>query len=131
MLAAEYLIGMMVAILVLFFGPGSYHVKMGKFFVQITGLSALFFVLSLTAVSERASRTAIMFGALIDVVMVLLATRKIVPNLQPGGTPVLIPAAEISSYDQESKPEIPEFGQLAQFGKAQVQQGGGSGSVPA
>lgn len=132
MLAAEYLFGILMAILLLFFGPGSYHVKMGKFFLQITGLSALFFVLSLTAASERASRTAIMFGALIDIVLLLNLTKKVAPNLKHGGGPATIPADEVQSYAEESQPELPSFAQLAQLGK-QPTTGtlGGDQSVPA
>lgn len=76
MLATEYIIGVALAIIALFYAQGSYHEKMGKFFVQITGLSALFFVLALTSGSAKASRSAIMFGALIDVVILLNLIRK-------------------------------------------------------
>lgn len=98
MLAALYIVAILMATLALFFAEGSYHEKMGKFFMQMTGLSALYFVLALLGTSERAARTAIMFGALIDVVILLNITRKITPNLKKGGTPKPIPAAELKDY---------------------------------
>lgn len=102
MLAALYIVAILMSVLALFYAKGSYHEKMGKFFMQMTGLSALYFVLALLGTSERAARTAIMFGALVDVVILLNITRKITPNLKPGGTPTPIPAAELKDYQGAS-----------------------------
>ena len=102
MLAAEYIAAILLAILALFFADGSYHEKMGKFFLQMTGLSALFFVLALTGTSIKAGRAAIMFGALIDIVILLNVTRKVVPNLGKGGVPNPISQSDLGQYSAGS-----------------------------
>jgi hypothetical protein len=78
MLAAEYMAAMAIAIIILFHddGKSTYHQRMAKFFIQMTGITGLFFVLSLTATSERVSRYAIPFGLLVDVSMVIFAFKS-------------------------------------------------------
>lgn len=98
MLAVLYIAAILMAVLALFFAEGSYHEKMGKFFMQMTGLSALYFALALLATSERAARTTILFGALIDIVILLNITRKITPNLTKQGTPTPISQQDLPDY---------------------------------
>jgi len=98
MLATEYIVAIVLAILILFFSDGSYHDKMARFFLQITGISALFFLLSLTASSERAARTAIMFGLLVDLAILLNATRKVAPALSTQGKPKKIAKIDIGDF---------------------------------
>lgn len=98
MLAVEYIAAIFMAVIALFFADGSYHDKMGKFFMQLTGLSALFFVLALTGTSIKAGRAAIMFGALVDVAILLNVTRKVVPNLGKGGVPNPIASGDLDQY---------------------------------
>lgn len=124
MLAAEYIVAIFLAIIALFWGTGSYHDRIGKFFLQVTGLSALFFILALTSNSERASRAAIMFGALIDVVLLLSVTKKVTPNLTKTGSPATIPASDMQDYNSsDDSSDIPSFAQLAQLGNSS---GGGN-----
>lgn len=98
MLTALYIAAIIMAILALFYSEGSYHEKMGKFFLQITGLSAFYFAMALLATSERAARTAILFAALIDLVILINLTRKTAPNLTKQGTPTPISSSDIQDY---------------------------------
>lgn len=66
MITAEYLVAIILAVVHLFYDDKSYHAKMSRFFVQMTGITGIFFVLSLLASSEKVARPAIAFGGLID-----------------------------------------------------------------
>lgn len=82
MLAAEYVFAVVVCILFLFVPDKTYHEKMSRFFIQMTGVSGVFFMLALGSSSEKTSRWTIPFGLLIDVAMLIhLLRQNIIPNL--------------------------------------------------
>lgn len=105
MLSAEYAFAILMVIVVLIWGNDSYSNKMGKFFMQVTGLSAIFVLMGLTSNSERASRPVIMFGAFIDVVIFLNAVSSLRSSVavDPKTGKVSFAAVnEPSSYDTSS-----------------------------
>ena len=73
MLAAEFMAAIVMAIIMLFLHDGekTYHQRMTRFFIQMTGITGIFFVLALSASSEKAARYVIPFGLLIDVSMLV------------------------------------------------------------
>lgn len=73
MLAAEFIGAIVIAIIMLFLQDGekNYHQRMSRFFVQMTGITGIFFVLSLVSSSQKAARYAVPFGLLIDVSMLI------------------------------------------------------------
>ena len=89
MLTAEYLIAVILGMIALVYMDGTYTDKMRKFVIQMTGISAVFFVMSIAGVSEKAAKVAIMFGALIDL-SILFHTVKVKKTQTPN-------AAEMTS----------------------------------
>lgn len=94
MLAAEYMAAVVMAVIMLFLhnDEKSYHQRMSRFFIQMTGITGIFFVLSLAASSEKASRYVIPFGLLIDVSMLVYLFKQ-------GGANVIDAALGSSTTD--------------------------------
>lgn len=97
MLAAEYMGAIVMAIIMLFLHDGekTYHQRMSRFFIQMTGITGIFFVLALASSSEKASRYAVPFGLLIDVSMLIYLFKQ-------GGANVINRATGVTSdeYNQ-------------------------------
>lgn len=72
-LGGEYVFAMFLVILGLLVpaGTDSYSARMRRFMVQVTGVSAVYFLLSLGASSVKTGKIMIAFGGLIDVSMML------------------------------------------------------------
>jgi hypothetical protein len=70
MLAAEFIAAIVIATILLFVGDKSYHEKMSRFFVQLTGITGIFFFLALLGNSEKAGKWVVPFGLLIDLSMI-------------------------------------------------------------
>ena len=90
MLAAEFLAAIIIAVIFLFVSDKSYHEKMSRFFVQLTGITGIFFFLALLGNSEKAGKWVIPFGLLIDVSMIGFLMRNHggdVITRSLGGTP--------------------------------------------
>lgn len=66
-LVAEYLAAVGLSSLNIFVGDESYHERLSKFFVQVSALTIVFFLLALVAQSESSGKFATAFGGLIDV----------------------------------------------------------------
>lgn len=69
MLTGEYALALAIAIIALFYTDATYEAKMKTFIIQLSGISAVYFILSMSGVSEKAARIAIGFGGLIDLAM--------------------------------------------------------------
>jgi len=94
MLAAEYMGAIIMAIIMLFLhnDDKTYHQRMSRFFIQITGITGIFFVLSLASTSEKVARYAIPFGLLIDTSMLIYLFKQ-------GGAKVINAATGNASTD--------------------------------
>ena len=90
MLAAEYMAAIIIAVIFLFVSDKSYHEKMSRFFVQLTGVTGIFFFLALLGNSEKAGKWVVPFGLLIDLSMIGFLMRSHggdVITRSLGGTP--------------------------------------------
>lgn len=90
MLAAEFIAAVVIATVFLFVGDKSYHEKMSRFFVQLTGITGIFFFLALLGNSEKAGKWVVPFGLLIDLSMIGVLMRNSgadVITRSLGGTP--------------------------------------------
>lgn len=85
MITGEYLLAISLALIALVYTDGTYATKVRTFIVQFTGISAVFFVMSLTGLSEKAAKVSIAFGALIDLA-ILLHVFKVKKAAVPTGT---------------------------------------------
>jgi len=103
MLAAEYMAAIVMAIILLFIhrdGEKTYHQRMSRFFVQMTGITGIFFVLSLGSSSERVSRYAVPFGLLIDVSMLVYLFKEGGSKFFSQATGGLSPEEDLKLHDQ-------------------------------
>jgi hypothetical protein len=89
---------------------------MTRYFIQITGISGIFFVLALGSSSEKVARYAIPFGLLIDISMLMYLFKKgagdtITTDL--GGTPASVQTAEEkarkAAYAEPHQPNEPFY----------------------
>ena len=90
MLAAEFIAAIVIATIFLFVNDKSYHEKMSRFFVQVTGITGIFFFLALMGNSEKAGKWVIPFGLLIDLSMIAFLMKSGGGNVitkSLGGTP--------------------------------------------
>ena len=86
-LTAEFLIAFTLAVVALFFFKSdSSEIDETQFVMRATGVCAIFFVLAIAANSERMAKPAVIFGALIDLAMLLNITATHVKNKNSSST---------------------------------------------
>lgn len=74
-IAAEFAVGYMIAVIALFFRPpDSDRPRSTEFVLRVTGLSAIFFILSLAANSPKMAAPVKYIGFFIDLAMLLNVT---------------------------------------------------------
>lgn len=71
MIAAEYLAALFIVFLGVLRKDKGYHDKMHSTFFQLTGISAVYFLLALLSVGKKSARFAVTFGLLIDLAILL------------------------------------------------------------
>jgi len=129
MIAAEYLLAVFIVLLGVMRKDMKYHDKMHTTFFQLTGISAVYFLLSLLSVGRKSARFAVMFGLLVDIAILLFQAQRVNTSrknadaailagtlLIPAGGAALGAAAAAAIDDDLNTPTKPEPTVIAPVG---------------